>query len=189
MAWMVGKHSEMKEMPIQDDSYAVGAHGKSSEMRAVDKADQSGRGFADVAPAGQMFSEGNGGESRKSFHGYPAKHAQLIESPTGWHITPMQVHIPRPPLLPVLPIPRQVFSRLTRKPMQIDTRNRDHGVTAADVHTCTNMTECRGYEPRNARFGRNGNVDRGKPGKLGVYDPPIHDARNPQGYSGVSDLR
>jgi hypothetical protein len=39
-------------------------------------------------------------------------------------------------------------------PMQIDTRNRDHGVTAADVTKCTNFTECAGYEPRQARYGR-----------------------------------
>jgi hypothetical protein len=38
-------------------------------------------------------------------------------------------------------------------PMQIDTRNRDHGVTAADVTKCTNFTECAGYEPRQARLG------------------------------------
>ena len=133
MAWMTGKHSEMKEMPVGPDSYATGAHGKETEMRAVDKEDQSGRNFQDVAATGQMFSEGNGGESRKSFHGYPAGQAQLIESPTGWHITPMQ----------------------------IDTRNRVHGVTAADVRKCTNMSgvgedgsPCAGYEPRQARYGR-----------------------------------
>jgi hypothetical protein len=37
---------------------------------------------------------GNGGESRKSFHGYPDGFAQLIDSPDTWHITPMQA----PPL-------------------------------------------------------------------------------------------
>ena len=120
-------------------------------MAFVDKEDQSGKAHPIIA--NQWFiSEGNGGESRKSFHGYPAGFAQLIESPTDWHITPMQ----------------------------IDTRNRDHGVTKDDVHKCTNMTECRGYEPRGARFGRNGNAERGQPGKLGIYDPPIHDPKIPQ---------
>ena len=33
-----------------------GAHGKETEMRAVDNADQSGRIFKDVAGASQMFS-------------------------------------------------------------------------------------------------------------------------------------
>ena len=32
-------------------------------------------------PTAQMFSEGNGGESRHSFHGYPDGFAQLIASP------------------------------------------------------------------------------------------------------------
>ena len=148
MAWMVGKHSEMKEMPVGRDSYGSGAHGKTTEMRAVPKEDQSGRQFADVAETQQMFSEGNGGESRKSFHGYPAGQAQLIESPTGWHITPMQ----------------------------IDTRNREHGATAADVHKCTNFSgvgengkPCAGYEPRQARYGRHWGGTLGSPKVPGHY--------------------
>ena len=54
-------------------------------------------GDASVAPAldgiptSQMFSEGNGGEFRKSFHGYPKGYAQLIYSPDTFHITPMQI--------------------------------------------------------------------------------------------------
>ena len=43
------------------------------------------------APTNQMFSEGNGGESRKSFHGYPDGFAQLIYSPDSWHLIPMQI--------------------------------------------------------------------------------------------------
>ena len=71
-----------------------------------------------------MFSEGNGGESRKSFHGYPKGYAQLIQSPDSWHITPMQ----------------------------IDTRNRDCGVTPADVGKCTQFVP--GPEPKQARYGQ-----------------------------------
>ena len=70
-----------------------------------------------------MFSEGNGGESRKSFHGYPSGYAQLIFSPTTWHITPMQ----------------------------IDTRNRDCGANASDIFNCTKFTP--GPEPKQARYG------------------------------------
>merc|ERR1719277_1247251 len=75
-------------------------------------------------PASQFFSEGNGGESRKSFHGYPNGFAQLIDSPTQWHITPMQ----------------------------IDTRNRDCGATRNDISNCTRFTP--GPEPKQARYGR-----------------------------------
>jgi len=125
--FMVGRHAEMKlQTTAGRDAYANGAHGLPAMMVAVDKEDQTDRKFADVAQTKWFISEGNGGESRKSFHGYPQGWAQLIESPESWHATPMQ----------------------------IDTRNRDHGVTPADVHNCTNMTACAGYEPRQARYGR-----------------------------------
>ena len=75
-------------------------------------------------PSSQWFSEGNGGESRKSFHGYPKGYAQLIGSPDSWHITPMQ----------------------------IDTRNRECGVMPADVANCTKFKA--GIEPKQARYGR-----------------------------------
>merc|ERR550539_1979583 len=42
-------------------------------------------------PTSQFFSEGNGGEFRKSYHGYPKGFAQLVESPTTFHIQPMQI--------------------------------------------------------------------------------------------------
>ena len=132
-AYMGGKHSERKEIPTPGDVYGSGAHGQPTIMATVDKEDQSGRKFADVAQTKWFISEGNGGESRKSFHGYPAGFAQLMESPQNWHITPMQ----------------------------IDTRNREHGAQPTDVHKCTNMSgvgengkKCVGYEPRQARYGR-----------------------------------
>ena len=84
-------------------------------------------------PTSLHLADGNGGEYRKSYHGYPAPFAHLIESPQALSFTPMQ----------------------------IDTRNREHGVTAADVHKCTNFSgvgengkKCAGYEPRQARYGR-----------------------------------
>ena len=39
----------------------------------------------------QFFSEGNGGESRASFHGYPNNYAQLVYSPMTFRIQPMQI--------------------------------------------------------------------------------------------------
>ena len=106
-AWMAGKHSERKKVPTPDDVYGSGAHGMETMIASVDKEDQSGKVHQNI-PNTWFISEGNGGESRKSFHGYPAGFAQLMESPTSWHITPMQ----------------------------IDTRNRDHGVTKDDIHKC-----------------------------------------------------
>ena len=34
---------------------------------------------------------GNGGEYRKSFHGFPPGYALAVDSPDTWHITPMQI--------------------------------------------------------------------------------------------------
>jgi len=143
--WMVSKHAEMKlQSTPMHDAYANGAHGLPAMMVAVDKDDQSERKFADVAQTKWFISEGNGGESRKSFHGYPQGWAQLMESPVSWHATPMQ----------------------------IDTRNREHGVTPDAVHNCTNMSACAGYEPRQARYGR---------GWGGVNSPN----KAPNHYSGI----
>jgi hypothetical protein len=42
-------------------------------------------------PTRAMFSDGNGGEYRKSFHAYPPPFAQLVESPVSFAGAPMQV--------------------------------------------------------------------------------------------------
>eukprot|EP00978_Attheya_sp_CCMP212_P008412 scaffold19815_cov58-Attheya_sp.AAC.3 len=42
-------------------------------------------------PQVHFFSEGNGGEMRMSYHGYPKNYAQVIESPDTFHIIPMQI--------------------------------------------------------------------------------------------------
>jgi hypothetical protein len=42
-------------------------------------------------PHSQFISEGNGGEMRKSYHGYPRGYAQLIQSPDTFTPVPMQI--------------------------------------------------------------------------------------------------
>eukprot|EP00980_Cylindrotheca_fusiformis_P031435 scaffold26366_cov117-Cylindrotheca_fusiformis.AAC.6 len=42
-------------------------------------------------PQLHFFSEGNGGEMRMSYHGYPKGYAQIIESPDQFDISPMQI--------------------------------------------------------------------------------------------------
>lgn len=125
MAWMTGEHSEMKM--VDADINDVSAHGSPMKMVAIEQDTAAFRADTRI-PTSQMFSEGNGGESRKSFHGYPDGFAQLIESPDKWHITPMQ----------------------------IDTRNRDCGVTPESVNNCTpsNFGFIPGIEPKQARYGR-----------------------------------
>lgn len=121
MAWMTGEHSELVRVPNPDPN-DVSAHGSPMKWVAVEKPSSFNR-VNNNTPTSQMFSEGNGGESRKSFHGYPTGFAQLIDSPNMWHITPMQ----------------------------IDTRNRDCGVTPKDIHNCVDFVP--GPEPRQARYG------------------------------------
>ena len=97
-------------------------HGRSSMYMPKDKAGAPAPN--PELPNSQFFSEGNGGESRKSYHGYAKPYAQLIYFPTQVHVTPMQ----------------------------IDTRNRDCGATNASINNCTAFTP--GPEPLQARYGR-----------------------------------
>lgn len=70
-------------------------HGGSTYWTDVpleDNEDGNGKDDDDVfIPYAHVFSEGNGGEFRKSYHGYPAGYAQLIESPDTFTIAPMQI--------------------------------------------------------------------------------------------------
>jgi len=120
MAFMTGVHSELRRVAAAPGDPM--AHGAATKWIAIDKPSAAQRKDTSI-PTSQFFSEGNGGESRKSFHGYPDGYAQLIESPNMWHITPMQ----------------------------IDTRNRDCGVSPADINNCTKFVP--GPEPKQARYG------------------------------------
>jgi hypothetical protein len=100
MNWMTGAHSEMKEVAALPGD--TSAHGAPTKWVAVEKPSAASRSFPD-APTSLLFSEGNGGESRKSFHGYPHGFAQLIESPNSWHLTPMQIVRAPPPTHRLLP--------------------------------------------------------------------------------------
>lgn len=84
----------------------------------------SGSSYYNI-PDKQEFSEGNGGEFRKSFHGYPDGYGQLLYSPT------------------------QYIAMI----MQIDTRNRACGVSPNDLGKCVTENMF-GLEPKQARYGR-----------------------------------
>ena len=125
MLWMTGNYSAMRDV-ARPDPRDVRCHGAPCARAAVALPSAAARADPSI-PVEQLFSEGNGGESRKSFHGYPAGYAQLIESPDTWHLTPMQV----------------------------DTRNRACGVDKADVlgvDACGGAF-VPGPEPRQARYG------------------------------------
>lgn len=62
-------------------------HGVNDEIWIAREVTPSANGF----PTSQSFGAGNGGESRKTFHGYPPGYSQVIESPEQFQITPMQI--------------------------------------------------------------------------------------------------
>ena len=59
----------------------------SHEHVLIDDASPSASGF----PTAAWFTDGNGGEYRKTFHAYAPPFAQLVESPTTFHGAPMQI--------------------------------------------------------------------------------------------------
>jgi len=93
VAYMSGAMSEMREFDSQFDLADVGMynHGAQNHYLTFKREDIEDANAGTEIPTSQMISEGNGGEFRKSYHGYPKGFAQLIESPTTFHIQPMQI--------------------------------------------------------------------------------------------------
>ena len=155
MMWVTGAGATMERVAADPDD--VSAHGAPTKWQAVEL---PGASNSHGMPTSQWFSEGNGGESRKSFHGYPDGFAQLLHSPTQWHINPMQ----------------------------IDTRNRDCGATPDDIDKCVKFKP--GPEPRQARYGFGAPKDANYSGLLecpcnGRYggDPAFYPAGSKAGSS------
>jgi len=92
-AYLSGSLSEMKkiegELALND--HGMNNHGAPSYYHTFKKENVGDPNADSDVPTSQFFSEGNGGEFRKSYHGYPLGMAQFIESPTTFHIQPMQI--------------------------------------------------------------------------------------------------
>merc|ERR1719167_222303 len=92
-AYLSGSLSEMRkvegEMALND--HGMNNHGAPAFFHTFRREDIGDPNADSDVPTSQFFSEGNGGEFRKSFHGYPKGFAQFIESPTTFHIQPMQI--------------------------------------------------------------------------------------------------
>ncbi|CAD7924459.1 unnamed protein product [Amoebophrya sp. A25] len=126
-------------LPARTTAAAGGGDGienRADETRLVEDSVSDAQVGRETVPRSQFISEANGGESRKSFHGYPHGTAQLVRAPRYWHVTPMQ----------------------------IDTRNRECGLDAAlvaeerEFFEQTHERKCpAGEEPKQARFGRRRN--------------------------------
>eukprot|EP00730_Choanoeca_flexa_P014858 TRINITY_DN6649_c0_g2_i2.p1 TRINITY_DN6649_c0_g2~~TRINITY_DN6649_c0_g2_i2.p1 ORF type:complete len:719 (+),score=185.41 TRINITY_DN6649_c0_g2_i2:78-2234(+) len=82
-------HGAYSKLAVREADPTIDPHALRKRYEMTNVADDP-RANSSI-PAGQWFSEGNGGESRKSFHGYPAGMVQLIDSPTAFQIQPMQI--------------------------------------------------------------------------------------------------
>ncbi len=68
MAWMTGNYSTMKKVPTTEADIWYN-HGMSYKW--VPTPEATYRSDPNISIS-QFISEGNGGESRKSYHGYPS---------------------------------------------------------------------------------------------------------------------
>ena len=92
VAWLKSEHAELRYVDAKHGGHGM-AHGARKYWKAVPKAGAPVvlGGDGDTIPLAQVFSEGNGGEFRRSYHGYPEGYGQLVYSPTTFHSNPMQI--------------------------------------------------------------------------------------------------
>ena len=90
-AWLMNSHTaRLVHKPVDQRAHRMGlTHGNAQYYMDVESYDEDDD--TTEYPSVQFFSEGNGGEMRKSWHGYPSHFAQLIQSPDTFLIAPMQI--------------------------------------------------------------------------------------------------
>ena len=86
VAFMLSKDTNLIKVYNDTNDWGIYNHGYQRNWKITDNYNKF-----DNIPTSQFFSEGNGGESRGSFHGYPGNIAQLIKSPKIFKIQPMQI--------------------------------------------------------------------------------------------------
>eukprot|EP00729_Bicosta_minor_P014206 gene14206-28048_t len=152
--------SELRKVSVDTatDVYGNGAHGMKGVNQTFDLPSAKCRA-APQTVSNVAISEGNGGESRKSFHGYPKGYAQLIHSPESFHITSMQ----------------------------IDTRNRACGTTPADADKCVHTGPGNGMELGLNRS--KPGVPSAGTNYSGLLECPCNSNYDPQYYSNTSKAK
>lgn len=91
MAWLSSsKHAKLTKKKATEDMIRLGVTHGMDEYWDVEGSDSSAGSDTEV-PTQTCFSEGNGGEFRLSYHGYPKGYAQLLQSPNTFLLTPMQI--------------------------------------------------------------------------------------------------
>mmetsp|Transcript_56578 Transcript_56578/g.137387 ORF Transcript_56578/g.137387 Transcript_56578/m.137387 type:complete len:937 (+) Transcript_56578:126-2936(+) len=81
------------EYHIDDESDSSSSSSSSYANENNKKIKNRKKNPSQFVPHAQVFSEGNGGEMRLSYHGYPKGYAQLIQSPDTFQVTPMQIDV------------------------------------------------------------------------------------------------
>jgi hypothetical protein len=90
-AWLMNaKRSKLVKKKVPNEMKLMGLNHGSDEMWTVEFLDDAEKEFSGI-PLAHFFSEGNGGEMRMSYHGYPKGYAQVIDSPDIFRISPMQI--------------------------------------------------------------------------------------------------
>ena len=82
--YLQGANTKMIKVNYSNNDWGIYNHGSKQHWKIIPENNIE-------IPTSQFFSEGNGGESRGSFHGYPKNYAQLIKSPELFKIQPMQI--------------------------------------------------------------------------------------------------
>lgn len=86
-AFLQGAYTELIRVNIDNNKdYGEFNHGAKQKWMLIPESEEY-----ESYINSQFFSEGNGGESRGSFHGYPNNYAQFIYSPMFFRIQPMQI--------------------------------------------------------------------------------------------------
>ena len=88
---MTGKYSYMKKTMVNDipEDFTNMGHNHPNSDYIMEPAER-GQTRMNI-PTSQSLSAGNGGEARKSFHGFAPGFAQVINSPQKFYVTPMQI--------------------------------------------------------------------------------------------------
>jgi hypothetical protein len=85
-AYLKSSHAALRRLPATARD-AMFSHGAGEVWKAVDTRPPALR----TGPPSVALHEGNGGEFRQSFHGFPLGFAQFVQSPTSFQLQPMQI--------------------------------------------------------------------------------------------------
>eukprot|EP00948_MAST-09A_sp_MAST-9A-sp1_P000688 g688.t1 len=156
-------------------------------------------------PTHQAFGGANGGEYRKSFHGYAPGYVQVIDSPTQFQITPMQIdtwnrdkmNLTGPTKFFTGPVPRSslapkdgLYSGLLECPVTTRIRKVIEGTyttivdaNCAEGHMISSAAEC--FAAANTTLGNTVDATIGKQNKF--HNTVVSDAGLPSGCSATTD--